>query len=66
MSSISKPKLGIRFGEALVGEGNEGAQIDLIIGVKGGPAGFGVAFGLAHHSLGPTEVYAVLTPNLLA
>ena len=63
MSSISKPKLGIRFGEALVGEGNEVAHIDLIIGDKDGPAGIAFAFGLAHQSRGHTKLYAVITPN---
>ncbi len=63
---VSKPKLGIRFGEALVGEGNEVAHIDLIIGDKDGPAGVGFAFGLAHQTHGHTKLYAVLTPNLPA
>ncbi len=59
-------KIGIRFGEALVGEGNEVAHIDLIIGDKDGPAGIGFAFGLAHQTYGHTKLFAVLTPNLLA
>jgi len=58
-------KIGIRFGEALVGEGNEVAHIDLIIGDKDGPAGIGFAFGLAHQTYGHTKLFAVLTPNLL-
>lgn len=58
-------KIGIRFGEALVGEGNEVAHIDLIVGDKDGPAGIGFAFGLAHQSYGHTKLFAVLTPNLL-
>lgn len=58
-------KIGIRFGEALVGEGAEVAHIDLIIGDKEGPAGEGLAFGLAHQSYGHTKLFAVLTPNLL-
>ncbi len=63
---IEVGKVGIRFGEALVGEGNEVAHIDLIIGDKDGPAGVGFAFGLAHQSYGHTKLFAVLTPNLLA
>jgi 5,6,7,8-tetrahydromethanopterin hydro-lyase len=63
---VSKPKLGIRFGEALVGEGNEVAHIDLILGDKDGPAGIGFAFGLAHQSRGHTKLFAVITPNLPA
>lgn len=59
-------KIGIRFGEALVGEGDEVAHIDLIIGDKDGPAGVGFAFGLAHQSYGHTKLFAVLTPNLVA
>jgi len=58
-------KIGFRFGEALVGEGNEVAHIDLIIGDRNGPAGVGFAFGLAHQSFGHTKLFAVLTPNLL-
>jgi len=57
-------KIGIRFGEALVGEGDEVAHIDLIIGDKDGPAGIGFAFGLAHQTYGHTKLFAVLTPNL--
>lgn len=59
-------KIGIKFGEALIGEGNEIAHIDLIIGDKDGPAGIGFAFGLAHQTYGHTKLFAVLTPNLLA
>ena len=44
----SMTKIGMRFGEALVGEEPEIAHIDLIIGDKDGPAGVGFAFGLAH------------------
>ena len=58
-------KIGMRFGEALVGEEPEIAHIDLIIGDKDGPAGIGFAFGLAHQSYGHTKLFAVLTPNLL-
>ncbi|MCS7139515.1 MAG: formaldehyde-activating enzyme [Candidatus Nezhaarchaeota archaeon] len=58
-------KIGIRFGEALVGEGNEVAHIDMIIGDKDGPAGIGFSFGLAHQSAGHIKLFAVLTPNLL-
>ncbi len=58
-------KIGYRIGEALVGEGNEVAHIDLIIGDKDGPVGVGFAFGLAHQTYGHTKLFAVLTPNLL-
>jgi 5,6,7,8-tetrahydromethanopterin hydro-lyase len=59
------PKIGLRFGEALVGEEPEIAHIDLIIGDKDGPAGIGFTFGLAHQTYGHTKLFAVLTPNLL-
>ena len=58
-------KIGMRFGEALVGEGAEVAHIDLMIGDKDGPAGVGFSFGLAHQSYGHTKLFAVLTLNLL-
>ena len=51
-------------GEALVGEGNEVAHIDLIIGDKSGPAGVAVANALANQSAGHSNLLAVLTPNL--
>lgn len=52
-------------GEALVGEGNEVAHIDLIIGDKSGPAGIAFANALARQSQGHTNLLAVLTPNLV-
>lgn len=58
-------KIGVRFGEALVGDGAELAHVELIMGDKDGPAGIGLAFGLAHQSYGHTKLFAVLTPNLL-
>jgi 5,6,7,8-tetrahydromethanopterin hydro-lyase len=51
-------------GEALVGEGNEIAHIDLIIGDKEGPAGIAFANALAHQSKGHSNLLAVLEPNL--
>ena len=52
-------------GEALVGEGNEVAHIDLIIGDKSGPAGTAFAIALANQSKGHSNLMAVLEPNLL-
>src|SRR5262245_55317344 len=52
------------IGEALVGEGNEIAHIDLIIGSKDGPAGIAFANALARQSEGHTNLLAVLEPNL--
>ena len=51
-------------GEALVGDGNEIAHIDLLIGSKSGPVGIAFANALANQSAGHTNLLAVLTPNL--
>src|SRR4051812_21996215 len=56
----------MNIGEALVGEGNEIAHIDLLIGDKTGPVGVAFATALAHQSAGHSNLLAVLTPNLLA
>ena len=53
------------IGEALVGEGNEVAHIDLLIGDKDGPVGTAFANALANQSHGHSNLMAVLTPNLL-
>lgn len=52
------------IGEALVGEGNEIAHIDLLIGDKDGPVGSAFANALARQSEGHSNLLAVLTPNL--
>lgn len=51
-------------GEALAGEGNEVAHIDLVIGDKEGPVGAAFASALARQSEGHTNLLAVLAPNL--
>ncbi len=56
----------MNIGEALVGEGNEIAHIDLMIGSKTGPVGTAFANALANQSAGHTNLLAVLTPNLIA
>jgi 5,6,7,8-tetrahydromethanopterin hydro-lyase len=56
----------MNIGEALVGEGNEIAHIDLLIGSKTGPVGTAFANALANQSEGHSNLLAVLTPNLLA
>ncbi|MCH2570571.1 MAG: formaldehyde-activating enzyme [Planctomycetes bacterium] len=53
------------IGEALVGEGNEIAHIDLLIGDKAGPVGHAFADALARQSEGHSNLLAVLTPNLV-
>ncbi len=52
-------------GEALFGDGNEIAHIDLLIGDKTGPVGVAFANALANQSHGHTNLLAVLAPNLL-
>jgi 5,6,7,8-tetrahydromethanopterin hydro-lyase len=52
------------IGEALFGEGNEIAHIDLLIGSKDGPVGVAFANALARQSAGHSNLLAVLTPNL--
>src|SRR5688500_10984011 len=52
------------IGEGLVGEGNEIAHIDLLIGNKEGPVGHAFANALARQSEGHSNLLAVLTPNL--
>jgi 5,6,7,8-tetrahydromethanopterin hydro-lyase len=53
------------IGEALVGEGNEVAHIDLLIGSKDGPVGTAFATALANQSRGHSNLLAVITPNLI-
>ncbi len=53
------------IGEALVGEGNEVAHIDLLIGSKDGPVGTAFANALADQKAGHSNLLAVLTPNLV-
>ena len=52
-------------GEALVGEGNEIAHIDLLIGSKEGPVGTAFANALANQSAGHSNLLAVIAPNLI-
>jgi len=52
------------IGEALVGEGNEVAHVDLLIGDKQGPVGLSFAQSLSNLSAGHTPLLAVIRPNL--
>jgi 5,6,7,8-tetrahydromethanopterin hydro-lyase len=54
------------IGESLVGDGNEIAHIDLIIGSKNGPAGQAFANALSNQKDGFSTLLAVVTPNLPA
>lgn len=56
----------VLVGEALVGEGNEIAHIDLIIGPRGSAAERAFANALANNKDGFTTLLAVVSPNLLA
>lgn len=52
------------IGEALAGDGNEVAHIDLLIGSKDGPVGTAFANALADQKQGHSNLLAVLAPNL--
>jgi 5,6,7,8-tetrahydromethanopterin hydro-lyase len=54
------------LGESLVGDGNEVAHIDLVIGSKTGPAGQAFLNALTNNKDGFTTLLAVVTPNLPA
>src|ERR687892_2151025 len=54
------------IGESLVGDGNEVAHIDLMIGSKSGPLGHAFTQALSHNTDGFTHLLAVVTPNLPA
>jgi 5,6,7,8-tetrahydromethanopterin hydro-lyase len=54
------------LGESLVGDGNEVAHVDLIIGSKMGPAGQAFTQALSRNSDGFTTLLAVVAPNLPA
>ncbi|WP_417380588.1 formaldehyde-activating enzyme [Gimesia sp.] len=51
-------------GESLVGDGNEVAHIDLLIGDKTGPVGTAFANALSSQRMGHSNLLAVLSPNL--
>lgn len=56
--------MSIYVGEALVGEGNEIAHIDLLLGRKDGPVGTAFSNAIATQTAGHSNLLAVLTPNL--
>ncbi len=55
----------LMVGESLVGEGNEVAHIDLIIGPRGSAAETAFANALTNNKDGFTSLLAVVAPNLL-
>ena len=56
---------GLCVGESLVGEGNEVAHIDLIMGPRGSAAETAFAHALTNQKDGFTSLLAVVAPNLL-
>src|SRR5215204_4348103 len=56
----------LSVGESLVGDGNEVAHIDLLIGPKDGPLGQAFAGALLNQKEGHTNLLAVVAPNLPA
>jgi 5,6,7,8-tetrahydromethanopterin hydro-lyase len=56
---------GLCVGESLVGEGNEVAHIDLIMGPRGSAAESAFAHALTNNKDGFTSLLAVVAPNLL-
>ena len=60
MAKINK----LMVGESLVGDGNEVAHIDLIIGPRGSAAESAFANALVNNKDGFTSLLAVLAPNL--
>ena len=55
----------VRVGESLVGEGNEVAHIDLIMGPRGSAAETAFCNALTNNKDGFTSLLAVVAPNLL-
>jgi 5,6,7,8-tetrahydromethanopterin hydro-lyase len=55
----------LMVGESLVGDGNEVAHIDLLIGPRGSAAETAFANALTNNKDGFTSLLAVLAPNLL-
>src|SRR5277367_1896658 len=60
MAKINK----LMVGESLVGDGNEVAHIDLIIGPRGSAAETALAHALTNNKDGFTALLAVVAPNL--
>lgn len=60
MAKINK----VMVGESLVGDGNEVAHVDLLIGPRGSPVESAFCHALTNNKDGFTTLLAVLTPNL--
>src|SRR3984957_17988443 len=61
MAKINK----VMIGESLVGDGNEVAHIDLLIGPRGSAAETAFCNALTNNKDGFTTLLAVIAPNLL-
>ena len=61
---LAAPITDLRIGESLVGEGNEVAHIDLLIGPRGSAAETAFANALVNNKDGFTSLLAVVAPNL--
>ena len=60
MAKITK----VMVGESLVGEGNEVAHVDLLIGPRGSPVETAFCHALTNNKDGFTTLLAVIAPNL--
>src|ERR671917_2722741 len=56
----------LQVGESLVGEGDEVAHVDVLIGSKDGPVGEAFAHALVNQTHGHTSLLAIVAPNLPA
>ncbi len=56
----------VLIGEALVGEGNEVAHVDLIIGPRGSGAETAFCIALTNQKQGDNALLAVIAPNVMA
>jgi len=64
---MKKPKIDkVLVGEALVGEGNELAHIDLIMGPRGSAAELAFCITLTNQKRGDNSLLALVAPNLMA
>src|SRR5262245_66587019 len=57
---------GVGVGESLVGDGNEVAHVDLLIGPRGSAVEAAFCNALTNNKDGFTSLLAVVAPNLLA
>ena len=56
----------LQVGESLVGEGDEVAHVDVLVGSKSGPVGEAFANALVNQKHGHTNLLAIVAPNLPA